>query len=1152
MADDTSFPTRRDLMKWLSSGIGAASVSPLAAQNPKTRPAASGGGFHADDPPVKIWDVPAPQTSSGGVGESVFLNGQIAYSASTFGGKLVLQDVQTGASSFSSPAYLFVGNPAAVGSQIYVIIGRVLQGFFLQRYDPSTQTLTTVYTPNNLALLGTNGRYLYFVENKQNLNYLACFDPVTEQIVFSSYSDTMVSAGSPPVAADNVIVYGMIDRLIAVDPTGQILWTFQHPQNDSNVLYTLAAADGNVFFTVGNTLYAVDLTDGTLAWEWTGASALGNPVAYGGVVFVGDAAGNFNAIQSAAGGAVAPGKAAWPALPAGGNLTGPIFIEDGIAYFANTVLNAVDLSTSPPRMITYALSGPVSVLNGVENGVAYLSYSSNSRVAAVDIGHQLHEFFCDSQLMAEDYTAAPDQAAGYQPANPSYRTHVRLLDPNGNPRVNKSVKVWASDSVTITSGRDTFTLGPAASAWLSTDSAGEIEIVSTATDISTPALYVWGTFMDPGEAIVIYPDHRSLTSLAGVQGSALAQAKAFDGSDLLADKSGSEALASIVRNTLGGVAQSVERTRTERAGSPGPRTARRLQGVPAVDTYIAFPGSTPNMLYQATAGSTDRVYIRGSLPNWTAGIVPGGSVIFGPGSPAPALIEATSLDFGAFLQNVARGARAVVLIVANTTDAVYHTITDDLGFVYHFAIDTVEKAIAVVSAVLKTIVKDVLKAVEWLSWLFNWSDILDTKNQIKSALTANVGKLKDWLAVQQSDFGSLHNLVQTLTASNGGDTAAKAVSGVTFQSVQVQGNNPQVAWGAGGAQAFTPSKALLSKVTLNAGQGSVTTLLTSGITDDIVNAAQTFLQTIEAKLASDFASLGGDLEKIAGDFTLLMTDPGEFVKHGIADLIQLIKDVGKTFLDLVDAVIESFISGLTQILDGILSLAATPIQIPVVSDLWRVISRDSLTVLDVCALLAAVPVTLVEKALSGLGAETLPGAAPPLNRNIAFVFAASFSLVFDALNDLFDFPDTGTEAYIIFGLGLLTQGMNFPDDEIGNPDNAQIFLYAVSWFPVALSAFLFAASKSNPALKKKVSDGLPVIYFAYGCLQVILATWIGVFDPEYAGPKNLGMIAGIFAGIPLLAKVEATGEALSARRIAVSTIDGVFEATSLGLTAASW
>lgn len=1144
--------TRRNLLRFLSTGaIGGTLLPHLSAQRPPGR----GPKLPADEPPEKIWDVQAPQKSAPGQGNAVFLNGQIVYTSGLLGGALILQDVQTGQTNFTSPDYLGVSNAVAVGGKIYFIAARLGRGAQLMCHDmASTDPPSVIYSTHIFGQLSAQGRYLYFVEQKGNSNYAACWDTSANAMVWSVDCQNSVDASSQPSVTSGAVIYGFIDRLVAIDPaTQKILWTFDHPINSNNALYNLALGDGNVYCTCNNTLYGVDLTTGK-GWQWSGTSALSDPAVYNGVVFVGDTAGKLNGIQGSADGAVAPGNAAWPALPLGGIVTGPTIIEDGIAYCANNFLVAVDLTAAQPKSVTYTAAGPVTMLNGVENGVAYFSYNGGSRSAAVDIGQQLHEFFCESQLMADDYVASSTQPSGYQPANPCYRTHVRLLDTDSNPRVNKSVKVWASDAVTITSSGTTYALGPGSAAWLMTDNSGELEIIAAAQDISTPALYLWGTFMDQQEAIVIYPDHSALTKLSAAPDSDWSQGKTFDGNDLLTNPGGSSALASTVRNTLGGVAQSLALTRTQRAGRH--RRGRRRAttppgGIADTSTYIAFPHSTPNIVYQSTAGNADRVYVQSNTPNWSTVINADGTLSYQPGMTRLNLQDVLTLDFATFVQNVARGASKVAKVVVNTADAVYHTITDDLGRIYRFAVDTVEKAIAVVSSILKTVLKDIVKAVEWLSWLFNWDDFLATKDLMKAELTANVGKLKTWLQTQQGSYAGVHQTMKLLSGANGIDNANTAIPGKTFQSVQVDNNDPQATYGANGAQSYTPSMSLRSKVTQNAGQGTVTdsTLLSSGDPGNIVAAGEVFIKTVESKLATDFKTLWGDLERMGANFKLLIANPNKFVENGIADVTQLAKDVEKTLLDFIDAVVEGFITMLAQILDDILDMANATIHIPVISELWQLISHSPLTVLDLCALLTAVPVTLVEKAIHGVNAA-LPGTPPPLNQNIAFAFAGSFSAIFDGLTDLLDFPDTGMEARIAFGLSILAQGFNFPDNEIGNPDGNQLLLYAVSWLPVAQAAFLFAAQKANPVLKQKVSDVSSEINFTYGTLTLVLSCAIGAVDPAYAGTDYFGMISGILSSVPYMAKFAATGPGLSPPRIAVSVIDGVFEATSLGFSLA--
>jgi hypothetical protein len=107
----------------------------------------------------------------------------------------------------------------------------------------------------------------------------------------------------------------------------------------------------------------------------------------------------------------------------------------------------------------------------METGVTYSLDPTSGVITAINLSGLVHQFYCESELMVEDYQPGSG-GKGYQGKSTSFRTHVQLLDPNKNPRANKSVKVWASDPVTITAGGKSYDIDAAStgkSAWLQTD-----------------------------------------------------------------------------------------------------------------------------------------------------------------------------------------------------------------------------------------------------------------------------------------------------------------------------------------------------------------------------------------------------------------------------------------------------------------------------------------------------------------------------------------------------------------------------------------------------------------------------------------------------------------------------------------------------------
>ena len=92
----------------------------------------------------------------------------------------------------------------------------------------------------------------------------------------------------------------------------------------------------------------------------------------------------------------------------------------------------------------------------------------------------------------------------------------------------QAVKLWSSGTLYVVNQASPVTLSPDAPAWMQTDASGNLSLAISAFDDGTPAgmpnvacppLLAWANFMSAGEAIVIYPDHESLGTLANVQGS---------------------------------------------------------------------------------------------------------------------------------------------------------------------------------------------------------------------------------------------------------------------------------------------------------------------------------------------------------------------------------------------------------------------------------------------------------------------------------------------------------------------------------------------------------------------------------------------------------------------------------------------------------
>jgi hypothetical protein len=166
------------------------------------------------------------------------------------------------------------------------------------------------------------------------------------------------------------------------------------------------------------------------------------------VVYLADGNGNFYAFKAL------DGTLNWHIMLSPGASRSTIFIEDGVAYVSagpllgDGTLYAIDLTNNGGKVISQA-AGTAGTFVGVENGVAYYTHNGQKNLAASNFAGQLHQFFCESQLMAEDYVSSTANKNGYADNTTSYRTHLLLLAPNYNPRVYKTVKVWVWEQLPL-------------------------------------------------------------------------------------------------------------------------------------------------------------------------------------------------------------------------------------------------------------------------------------------------------------------------------------------------------------------------------------------------------------------------------------------------------------------------------------------------------------------------------------------------------------------------------------------------------------------------------------------------------------------------------------------------------------------------------
>jgi hypothetical protein len=344
----------------------------------------------------------------------------------------------------------------------------------------------------------------------------------------------------------------------------------------------------------------------------------------------------------------------------------------------------------------------------------------------------------------------------------------------------------------------------------------------------------------------------------------------------------------------------------------------------------------------------------------------------------------------------------------------------------------------------------------------------------------------------------------------------------SLQSHQINNNNPQTAYNANGAQSCSQTKWMSTKLQTNAGQATAANTGLGDSSNDIYTAFLNLLSSIGGILEqSQFTHIPGDIKALFESFSNLWKDPSKFVEQSVTAIVSLVIDFIVGFLQLLGAIVESLLLAIPAILNAIISMLATPLNIPVISDIWKAIDNGNpLTMLNAVALVVAIPTTIISKLLSS---TSKAGVGSDSNLAVVLVFAGMIYAGVDSDSDLENLSSSGFAAFLGLSMSAITLGCGAPLDP--KPTNfIQTIYYIMSGVSLALSGISFGVDKWGPPVQKELwSLNLPDINFLYGVIMAPFTLLVGLGDSAFLG--LIPMLADFFGYLPYAGKMTATGPA---------------------------
>ncbi|MGB7312270.1 MAG: LamG-like jellyroll fold domain-containing protein [Nodosilinea sp.] len=586
----------------------------------------------------------------------------------------------------------------------------------------------------------------------------------------------------------------------------------------------------------------------------------------------------------------------------------------------------------------------------------------------------------------------------------AYRTTLRFEPGAGE------VKVSATDLTTIEVEGTTHEIDEARSVTLKPNEMNFIMITSEADGLNTPGLKIRTSEMAPNEQVVIFPDEEAHQQIAKLEDDALWNATDAQGNLIVDRKAHSKADVASVQSTIKRTMATVTLADDTAVAKRGARVASgngrsRIQSSSRVvsGAAIAQPWelkftSTPDSvdgariitrtatlqargLVSASApeNSPENVGIREEavsqddftllLSQATSNEVAQNSGATGSGGTGrPNVIGIGGVQRVGAIRRIRLGGRIrdaikkAVSVVVGAVKDVLHVIVKTAEGIIDFVVDTAEKVAEFVEAVVEKVVNGIKKFVEFLQFLFNWDDILDTQRYL-------VGAINDGF-----DYAAQQIEAIKAPVSNFMDTLQDTVEEGMNHLITTLGGDPSEVRESG-FELPEAAEWFLSKLLGGSKQEDAETTpkvatQTSG-DSELENFLFHFTEAFEDGVGAVLRGFEGLGETIA----TLITNPLK-PQLAVVVLVETLRDVVIQMMEAVENLALGFLDAIAAAVKQLKNLLNAEIKIPFISDLFKLIGGGKLTLLNLTGLLLAIPVTVVSKLIFG---ETPFKNEPPLN-----------------------------------------------------------------------------------------------------------------------------------------------------------------------------
>ena len=319
---------------------------------------------------------------------------------------------------------------------------------------------------------------------------------------------------------------------------------------------------------------------------------------------------------------------------------------------------------------------------------------------------------------------------------------------------------------------------------------------------------------------------------------------------------------------------------------------------------------------------------------------------------------------GDFLEAIVEGFVNTVVkiksIVVNGVTAAFEFVMKGVSYVFNAVVNFVQDSFDMIESILATVYESVAKffekTFEWIGFLFDWKDILRTREALAYTLTQVLDFvpliIDDVKLMVDNGFGKLNAAVNQAFTQLKGQVANSNVGGFADSNrrsdpvfMHSAGNNFVMNGVVNNASAAKPS--------------SVSTAVTdTGKIDDFMAALQHFANFDgDPNAKNAFSSMQGYMKTAS-------STPDNILTQSLTTLIDLVQKLVEAVISGVHALIQKAFEALALVVRAIGDILKAEWKIPLVTAFYSHITNGSpLTILDVLSLVIAIPTTTIFKLL---------------------------------------------------------------------------------------------------------------------------------------------------------------------------------------------